>query len=188
MRVEDILKQVLTLLNDIDTYDRINHGNLNVMQDNDKLTFKTLLNCINLTNNLIASEYYLLKDSSEVYSNGKIPFSSISRTTISEILKVEAMGQSVSFKAFSNHIETVNGLVKVYYSYLPKQVNYVSDNIDCYPAKLSERIFAYGVISEYCFVMGMYDDASVWDSRFKSSLQTILRPKHEIKIKQRLWI
>lgn len=189
MKVQKIIQNALTLINQPETYFFISGGDVDLLNDNDKNTYNTLMACVNLTNNILASEYYPLRETISLTSNGKVSYSELgTNLIINQIFKVESNGKSVSFKEYPTYIETVAGDIKIYFSYVPKEIIHITENINCYPTKLTERIFAYGVVSEYYFIMGMYDDASIWDARFKNSLSTVLKPKHEIKIKSRLWI
>lgn len=189
MKVQQIIKTALTLINEPDTYNNISSGKLDILTDNDKATYNALISCVNLTNNVLATEYYPLKQTININSSGKLSYSDISSSlAISQILKVEGGFGGVRFKEYPDYIETPKGNFKITFTYLPKTIANINESILCYPTKLTERIFAYGVVSEYYFIMGMYDDAVVWDARFKNSLQTVLKPKHEVKIKNRLWI
>ena len=57
-----------------------------------------------------------------------------------------------------------------------------------FTSNLPERIFAYGVAREYFFIKNLYEDANIWEERFKGSLQIMLRRKSEVKIPRRSWI
>ena len=189
MKVKNIIKNTLLSINEPELYKTISVNIESSIPETEKSVLTTLINCINATNNLIASEYYYLKDSIKLNSNGKISFSNISNSVvINDILKVEKCGVAIPFKVLNNYIKTDCGEVEVFYSYLPTEVKSINETITNYPIKINERIFSYGVISEYYYILGMYDDASIWDLRFKNSLQNAIRPKHEIKIKQRLWL
>ena len=54
-------------------------------------------------------------------------------------------------------------------------------------SKVDERLVAYGAIAEYMFLTGMYDEASMWDKRYKDLIQTTLYPNRSIRIPQRRW-
>ena len=53
--------------------------------------------------------------------------------------------------------------------------------------KISARVIAYGVASEYCFLEMLYDDATLWESRYKNALLVASRKKGEIQLKKRGW-
>ena len=53
--------------------------------------------------------------------------------------------------------------------------------------KISARILAYGVASEYCFLEMLYDDATLWENRYKNALLCAQRKKGELKLKKRGW-
>ena len=80
------------------------------------------------------------------------------------------------------------GVVEVEFAYQPGQVSSINETIDFSNYKLNERVLSYGVVAEYNFLYANYDDATIWDNRFKNSLSNLIRPRREIKIKQRLWV
>ncbi len=188
LKVLDIIKNVLTFINKSELYDEIANNGFNTTNNEAKQLLTLLLECINSTNNLIASEYYYLKQTVQINSTGKVDYKNLSSNAICDILNVEHCGKSVNFKTYPGYLLAPNGLLNITFSYLPKQILNPLDVVNDYPLKLNDRVFSYGVASEYYFICGLYDDATVWDNRFKNSLKNVLRPKHEIKIKNRLWI
>ncbi len=185
MTVKEILTNVAYLLDDnrliVAITDDIFIGNLL----NDK---KLLVKCVNFINNMIATEYFPLTDVVEVRNtSGVIPFSDVSTNTIFDVIEiVDNFGQKVQFKITDKGIETAKGKLKIRYNYLPNEVDYLS-NITCYPIKINSRIFAYGVVGEYLFIKGNFDDGEVWDNRFKNSMLSIQRKRKEIVMRKRRW-
>ena len=64
----------------------------------------------------------------------------------------------------------------------------LEDSVLDYPMVISDKIFAYGVIAEYLLIKGDIDTASVYDLRFKQNLLDAIRPRHNIKLKERKFI
>lgn len=187
MNVRNIIKLTATYLQLTDILNSQPYGTLQPDSAVNKHT-SFILTCVNLVNSTLAAEYVKIKKTATVSSvEGKINFSSISSTGLCDILSVkDAFGNSVVYKIFPNYLKTVSGEVEVTYFALPEQVG-LDDNITSYAVKINERIFAYGVVSEYCYINGQFDDATIWDARFKNSLQNVLSKKGEIKIKNRRW-
>lgn len=188
MKVLQIIKHALTFVNEPETFNNISSES-ELLTDADKNTKDLLLACVNLTNGVLASEFYSLKNKVKLNSNGKIPFSQIAQNLkIAQILKVEQNGKQTKFSEIGDYLETVSGEVEITFSHTPREVNAINDTILEYSTKITEQIFAYGVVSEYYYILGMYDDASIWSIRFKNALTSVLRPRHEVKLKGREWI
>lgn len=159
------------------------------VSDEEMAEINTLINCLNLVVNQVASEYFILKDKVKVNSvNGVIYYSQLSNKVVSDILNVKQLDHIVSYVCKADRLETVPGVVEVEFAYQPGQVSSINETIDFSNYKLNERVLAYGVVAEYNFLYANYDDATIWDNRFKNSLSNLIRPRREIKIKQRLWV
>lgn len=53
--------------------------------------------------------------------------------------------------------------------------------------RVSARVTALGVAAEYCFVCGLFEEAQLWDGRYKDSLKIALRKKGAMSVKARRW-
>ena len=185
MKVKNILTNVAYLLDDEKLLSAIENDSFvgGVLSDKN-----LLVKCVNYVNNIIATEYLHVDELVDASStSGVIPFSAISNKTIYNIVEVQSsFGHKIDFKVTSNGVETKKGKVKIRYYYMPEDVDY-EDEIKCYPTKINERIFAYGVASEFLFIKGNFDDGDIWDTRFKNSMQSINQNHKEIKMPQRSW-
>lgn len=149
-----------------------------------------LLKCVNLVNNIIAGEYFKLTKCTTIKSdNGMVYYDQLaSGNKLNQILSVkDVYGSKKMYRSFDTYLKTTSGVLEVTYSYVPNAV-VLNDTITSYATKISERIFAYGVASEYCYIMSLYDDAAMWDSRFKGSLQSVISKKSDMTLKQRRWL
>ncbi len=143
-----------------------------------------LVDCVNFVNNIIATDYIQLKKTVSIATkNGKIPFTDLSQSTIYNIVSVkDSSGNKLVFKVFPEYLKTVVGNVFVSFAFFPDDVE-LTGSVSDYATKLSERIFAYGVASEYLFIKGNIDDAAMWNERFKQGLKIITRPMHNVSLK-----
>ncbi len=185
MKVNEVLRLSSIMLQLYDIEDVLKHTNILVDVDNTDL--KLLLSCINLACNTIATDYINLVEKKEVVcDDGFVPFQSISDNQIYKILSVkDSFGHKIPFRISSNGIEIESGRVQIVYSYFPAEVNYNDDVANF--AGLTERVLAYGVASEYLFIKGNFDDAAIWDDRFKNALRALVRTKHEVVMPKRRW-
>ena len=96
-------------------------------------------------------------------------------------------GDSVDFvNTPDGVVANTHGCMTVEYSYRPEKKGY-ADRLEIGNSKVDERLVAYGAIAEYMFLTGMYDEASMWDKRYKDLIQTTLYPNRSIRIPQRRW-
>ena len=186
MEVKKILKLCATLLQMKDMIEIIE--NSEYLNENDNEELKLLLSCINLTNNAIATDYIELTKTKLIKnSTGTISFSELSSDPIYKIIKIKnAFGEKVNFKINANELICPKGSLSITYSYFPKEYGY-SDIIDEFKSKITERVFAFGVLSEYLFIKGNFDDASIWEDRFKNAMRNVVRNRHEVVMPRRRW-
>ncbi len=189
MKVKEILTDVATYLNMPDLLETTLFDGSKTATDEQKNIIDFLIKCCNLVVNQIATEYYTFKDKKKVSStNGKINYSSISFYPIVDIIKVKRGGVDVKYVCHSTYLEVPVGEIEVEFAFTPSPATMVSSNIELYNYKINPRVIAYGVVAEYYYINGIYDDATIWDNRFKTSLNGIVRPKKDVIIKSRLWI
>lgn len=148
-----------------------------------------LLRCLNLVQGQIACEYVplLIEEEFDV-SNNKIELSKFSKTVVDITRIKDKDGVKVPFRLFPDYVEIACDRVKITYSYLPSDIASLSSEVPKFSGKITERVFAYGVAMEYCFICGLHDDASIWEKRFKDSLLITARKKAEIRLPRRRWI
>lgn len=185
MLVKEIIKRVVNYTGNFELYDAINK---NAFTDGQQQEINLLVDCVNLTNSNIATNYVRLYGSVEVNNvGGEILYSKITNKTIYEIICVKnSNGVKVGFSLTGSGIKTENGKVVVTYTYFPDNVQY-EDAINEYQLKINERNFVYGVISEYLYVKGVFDEAQIWEDKFKIEMRSLLRSQRNISLKQRRW-
>ena len=186
MEVNKILKLSATLLQ-LNGLDEI-IDNSEFLRENDNDDLKLLMKSINLVTNLIATDYINLTKTKKVNNrSGIVKFKDLADEAIYKIIKVKnVFGENIPFKITSDGIDCLQGSVVVTYSYFPKEYSY-NDNIDVFDMGLTERVVAFGVVSEYLFIKGNSDDASVWEDRFKNGMRPIVRHRHEVVMPKRRW-
>ena len=186
MEVNKILRLSATMLQLSDIEEIFN--NVNVIEDVDNEDLRLLLNCFNLVSNSIATDYInLTKSISVVNDTGLIEWSKIGDEQIYKVIKVkDSFGHKISFKITASGIVCEKGNVTVVYCYFPKEYTYNSIMND-FTNELTERIFAMGVVSEYLFIKGNSNDASIWEDRFKNAMKNVVRVRKEIILPKRRW-
>ncbi len=157
------------------------------MSDNSTQILNQLVRCLNLVVDEIATEYlpiYAYKKI--VLTNGEFAIKEID-PNINCITKItNSGGHSVAFKILQGNIVCCENDVMVWYKKTPQKAT-KDGEVETFANLLSERILGYGVAMEYSFLNNSYDDATIWESRYKQSLLNIARKKKELKLKERKW-
>lgn len=144
-----------------------------------------LLRCANLVCGEIASDYYPLSAKETVSTaDGTISPLALNKRLI-DVKRITQAGCPVRFKVYPAAIKTAGGKVEIEYSYLPE--NYPLDGETDFGDKISARIIAYGTAAEYCLICGLFEEAVVWEKRFKDSMLAAQSKKSEIRVKGRKW-
>lgn len=146
-----------------------------------------LTRCANLAVSAAASDYLpVVKERTVTASGNEIEYSQIDSSVI-DVLGVQRGGVNAAFKMRADRL-VIDGAGEygIRYSVLPE--NSGLDGVIVYAHnKISPRVLAYGTACEYCIISGAFDEAAMWDRRFKDALQTAVRNKGEMKVKRRAW-
>ena len=154
---------------------------------NSNKNFKLLTQCVSFCEKELACDYFPLK-ATQSFKKNSVQFSEFDKP-LHEVLKVtDGMGTAVDFVVTSTQLvaKTKEGIT-VEYSYRPSKKGYW-DELEKGSPKMDERLFAYGAIAEFMFLRGMYDEATLWDKRYKDLIQVALFSNKSIKIPRRRWI
>lgn len=147
-----------------------------------------MLKCLNMITEEISMEYLPLTKTKQVQLvNGAINVYDID-PSIQEVLSVKSMaGRTLRYSIIANKLICLASKVEVTYKVYPDEID-INGNAESFDGKLSARVLAYGVASEYCFLQMLYDDAALWESRFKNALMVASRKKGELRLKVKGWL
>lgn len=189
MTIKGILKTACVFLQKEDLLEVLELDGTEESTEAQQKEINHLLRCLNLVLSEISTDYIPILKTEKVYcSNGIVEISNLSKKVL-DVYKIEnKFNLTQPFKAFSDRVETSPGDLKITYSYEPDKLESLTNSLDEFSQKLSERIVAYGVAMEYCFICGLHDDASIWEKRFKDGLIIAARKKSEIRLPKRRWI
>jgi len=145
----------------------------------------SLVECSNLVLCELAEEYLPLTAKETLYVNEIAPYSQFNKSPL-QIISARQNG-NVKYIYRPDGVEFgITGEVEVEYSYRPDKKEFL-DEIEIGSTQLSERILSYGVCAEYCLLAGEYEEAQVWDKRYKDNLLGALSKKSEMSVKIRQW-
>lgn len=160
--------------------------------ENGERELALLVRCANLVLNEAAAEYIRPRKvkEAEVGAGGRVEYAALA-DRVSDVIRIRYAhgGGAVSFRAGVDCIKTdaVKGeTVVVEYVYtLP--VLGLEDDTGMALERVSERVLGYGTAAEFCIISGMYEDAALWDKRYKDALLSVLKGGKEISVKVRRW-
>ena len=118
--------------------------------------------------------------------NGEILLKDIGND-LYEIKRIESDGINIGYKVFGNTLKTGKGILQIVYAAFPTDYE-LDDSIEGFDSRLSERVVALGTATEYSFITSEYTQASVYENRYKSALESVCRKKSDITIPPRRWI
>lgn len=146
-----------------------------------------LLRCFNLVENELAFDYYPLLCTELVETDsGAIFYHSLKREAINIRSIQDLHGNERKFVLYPEYCKTDAGRLKITYSYLPAQKTMEGDSD--YQLKFSERLFAYGIACEYALISGEYEQATVWDKRYREALRSALRTETKGSMRAKKWV
>lgn len=149
---------------------------------------KLLKDCTEFVLNQIATDYLPLKKTEKVFSeDGTIPYGEFARDMIEATSVKNSCGQNVRFSHLPDGLFVgERGEMEVTYFYRPGEKTFF-DEAETGSCKVTDRVVALGVAAEYSFVCGLFDEASMWDVRYKDSLKIAVRKKGAVTLRARRW-
>ncbi|MGN1222649.1 MAG: hypothetical protein ACI4T1_00770 [Christensenellales bacterium] len=197
MKLREIIKLSSDLLNleDVLNGEKIYDETYDVLDDEtlvsegtlEDRTISLLVKCFNLVYSEIATDYLQLITFEDIEVEDEKFFLSNLENKFYKLIKVEnEFGISVPFKVYDDILYLNNGKYKIYYAYIPSQVS-LNSEVNNFNGKLSVRLFAFGLSKEYCFISGLYNDASLFKTRFEEGLFLASKEKKNIIMPGRRW-
>lgn len=182
MKIKNVL---LLAAGEIGVYDHV----LEKLSENnatDDKVVSTLLRCFNLVENEIALDYLPLKAEDTMdSSSGTIAFSDLSNSPVRILSVTDEWGNALKFRLFPDYLRTQAGKVVVLYTYAP--VEKTIDGESDFTTSISERVVAFGVCAEYYTACGLYEQAAVFDVKYKDALKAAISSRKSRVIASRRW-
>ena len=147
---------------------------------------KALIRCFNVVENELALDYLpLCAEDTLASPTGRVLFSQLTYPAVRVISVKDESGNRVKFRLFPDCIKTQPGRIQVAYTYTPKEKT-VKDSSD-FVLQTSKRLFSYGMASEYCLAAGLYEEAEIWDKKYKDAVEAAYRVSPSKVLKSRRW-
>lgn len=193
MEVKSIIRKVLEILQNVDLYSRITSNDATITLTSEEILERDIIiDCINLVQQNIATNYFNLIDTFQINNTYDVlPYSKISTLQIFNIISVKnTKNEVLKYTLKPSGIVTNKCDIVIKYAFFPKDVT-INDNITTFPIGVSERIFVYGVVSEYMFVKGNIDEYNVWQNKFETEIENVKNNAkkicHSANLKRRRW-
>ncbi len=148
---------------------------------------KLLLRCANNCLDEITSEYIPLKSEKKVKTTGRrISYSELG-SAVYDVLWVKKEGVKVEFELMPSYISVASdGEYEVMFYTRPATMTISSD----VPVSLhlTPRVISYGIAAEYLLISGFYEEAAMYDKRFKDAIIRLAQGDTAKKVKRRRWL
>ena len=145
-----------------------------------------MLTCYNLVENELALDYLPVTAEDEVLTDtGVVYFTELAKRVVRIVRITDAWGNETPFTLFPEYVKTQPGKVKIAYTYVPNEKEL--DGECEHTRYVSARLMAYGIAAEYSLACGLFEDAAVWDKKYKDAIAAAYRARPKAKITSRRW-
>lgn len=146
-----------------------------------------LLECFNLVENELALDYLPLY-AEDVFETktGRLEFAAFKFAPVRIVRVMNQEGESVRFSVFPEYVKTEVGKWTVRYTYTP-ETKLIGGESD-YVLQVSQRLLVYGVLAEYCLGEGMFEEATIWDKKYKEAVKCACKSIPCTRLKSRRWV
>lgn len=188
MTVIEILESVGLYLNLTDDFKSFSSGTGEITEEVE-LEVNKILKAINNVIEQLAFNFLNFKTQETVLIEDKNFDLSLLSHKFLKVCKLESElnNKKLKFEIDGNYIKTdFNGNAVMEYFYIPDKVTKLNDKI-LIDSKVSESVFVLGVITEYCFINGLFDDAKVWEEKFLKELNKVIKFNKNFYLPKRGW-
>lgn len=147
---------------------------------------KELLRCFNVVESELAMDFLPLKTEETLETEtGAIAYTQLSKKAVQIVKVSDEWGGSVRYDLYGEYMKTKSGKVTVVYTYVPEEKSFGEESD--FQRLASKRLFAYGIAAEYCLKAGLYDEAEVWDKKYKDGINAAYKQAPCKHIRRRTW-
>ena len=146
-----------------------------------------LVACFHLAECSLALDYVPLHAEEEIYAmSGRLNFSDLKNSPVRILGVADAYGNPLAYTIYSTYVKTEAGIVKVHYTYTPKEKK-VDEESD-FHLNSTDSILVYGTLAEYCLGEGMTTEAAEWDRKWKDLIATVYHTAQCKRLGARRWV
>lgn len=148
-----------------------------------------LVHCFNMVENEIALDYFPLK-TKQTFSgaSGVVSYQNFTRSPVYIYSVCSEAGTELSYELRADGValSAPTPSAVITYSYSP-QTKSLTANSD-FQSKISPRLMAYGVACEYCLTLGKFQEAALWESKYKDALRAANLLRRKLRVRSRRWV
>lgn len=153
---------------------------------NDEIYAKKLLLAYNQVEGELALDYLPLQQEDILTPRlEKVYYNVFSYSPIRVLCVKNEAGEEVPYTIFPQYIQVTAPKAYVTYTYTPNEKTFQDDSE--YSLFMSAWLMAYGVAAEYCLCEGRYEEAAVWDKKYKDGITSAYQMQKGDRIKERRW-
>ena len=146
-----------------------------------------ILSCFNRVEGSLALEYIPLYAEDELLTTSdRIEYSALTYSPVRIVGVEDGAGNSVKYKLYPKYLKAQAGTVKVIYTYTPNEKG--MDEESDFASRVSQAIFVYGVMAEYCLAEGRFEESNYWDKKYKQGLESTFLGKPCVRLATRRWV
>lgn len=151
---------------------------------------KLLVKCFNLVENEVALDYFPLKAQESLSPDGgKLAFSSFGKAPADILSVALPSGMGIPFTLFPDRIEVAKDVKEAIVTYAYSPAEKTKDGVSDFSDKISSRLLALGVASEFLLAHGLYAEASSFEKRFREAIRAAVRTTERRRsIRARRWV
>lgn len=147
-----------------------------------------LLRCLNLVVSDISTEYLpIYREKDITFNDGKMNLKDIDSDLFQIVSLKDEYNNNIRFRIFDSHISANCEHAHIVYTVFAKTCT-LDGEVEKFSTIIPFRVLSYGTAMEYCFISSLFDDAQIWESRYKNSLLSLSSKKHNIVMPKRRWI
>lgn len=152
-----------------------------------KKNAELLLTCFNLVENELALDYLpLVYEETYTTETGLIYYERLEKSVVRVLEVTDIWENPLEFKIFPKYLKTQATMLKIKYSYAPEEKTIDGDSD--FDGLVSKRLMAAGVATEYALAMGLFEEASVWDKKYKEAIEATRALAPYKRISSRRWV
>ena len=147
---------------------------------------RNLVRCYNLVESELAVDYLPLYAEDEMWTEtGAVFYTELSKKAVRIVAVTDENGNGAPYKIFPEYIKTQPGKIRVRYSYVPSEKN-LEGNSE-YHLYACKHLLVYGVAYEYCLANGLFEDAGVWEKKYRHAIKNAYKSKPGVVLRTRRW-
>jgi len=151
-----------------------------------QLITETLLKIFNIVENELALDYLpLIAEDVVSTTTGQVDFSKLSKAAVRILSVKDEDGKSVKYDLFTQYLVAQPGELKIRYTYTPTIKGFYQETD--YKLYASSRMIAYGMVAQYYYVNGMFDEGEIWNKKYREAIAAAYRASPAGVVASRRW-